>query len=248
VQFALSLFALAVIAAAGWVFLVKSESAMLIMRGDGPFLELMWAMMRPDAAVSYLAATTVMWVVMMIAMMVPAVIPMLIVFRKLDRGAHGAFDPFLFALGYLSAWSGFSVVAALAQWLLHSAGWLGGDLLSVRPLAAAAILVFAGFYQLSPVKDTCLDKCRCPMGFFLANWRDGPRGAVMMGLHHGLFCVGCCWMLMLIMFVGGAMSVMTMALLTTVILAERILPAGPWVARIPGIGLIAWGLALALLA
>jgi len=244
IQLRLTVAALVITAGAGWLFLVQTESAMRTMDSAGPFGSLMMMMMRPGAALPYLAATLVMWVVMMIAMMVPAVIPMLIVFRKLNRGPSSGIDPLLFALGYLGAWSGFSVVAVLVQWGIHGAGWLGGDLLALRPTAAAVILILAGLYQLSPAKDTCLDKCRTPMGFFLANWRDGPGGAFLMGLHHGLFCIGCCWMLMLIMFVGGAMSVMTMALLSVLILAERVLPAGPWVARLPGFGLIAWGILL----
>jgi predicted metal-binding membrane protein len=247
-QQVLTLLALAAIAAVGWYFLVATESAMRVMHGDGFFMELMGMMMRPGSAAPYLGATALMWIVMMIAMMVPAVMPMLLVFRKLDRGKGAPFDTVLFAGGYLLAWFSFSLGAAVLQWVLHNAGWLGGDLLSVRPLLAAGVLVAAGLYQLTPIKEACLDKCRSPMGFFLANWRDGRWGAVRMGLQHGFFCIGCCWMLMLIMFVGGAMSVMTMALLSVFILAERILPAGPWVARLPGVGLIAWGGYLAILA
>lgn len=245
VQLVLTFVALTASAAAGWYFLVATEQAMRVMRGDGVFMELMWMMMRPDAAIPYLGATALMWVVMMVAMMVPAVLPMLIVFRGLDRGPSGGADPLLFALGYLLAWSLFSILAALAQWLLHGAGWLGGSLLSLRPLAAGSILVFAGLYQLTPLKNSCLEKCRSPMGYFLSNWRDGRLGALAMGVHHGLFCIGCCWVLMLIMFVGGTMSVVTMALLTIFIVAERVLPPGPWVARIPGLLLIAWGIVLA---
>ena len=134
------------------------------------------------------------------------------------------------------------------QWTMHGAGFLQGDLLSIRPIAAAAVLIAAGAYQLTPIKEACLNKCRSPIGFFLANWRAGRWGAIRMGLHHGLFCIGCCWMLMLIMFVGGAMSVITMALLSGFILAERILPAGPWVARLPGVALIVCGAYIAALA
>jgi predicted metal-binding membrane protein len=247
-QQALSITALAAIAACSWYFLVETEAAMRVMRGDGIFMQLMWMMMEPGDASRYLGATTTMWVVMMVAMMVPAVMPMLIVFRRLDRGANSEIDTFLFAGGYLLAWCLFSIAAAALQWLMHGAGWLDGELLSVRPLAAACVLVVAGAYQLTPMKEACLDKCRSPMGFFLANWRAGRRGAVSMGLRHGLFCIGCCWMLMLIMFVGGAMSVITMALLSTFILAERMLPAGPWVARLPGLALIAWGSYIAVVA
>ncbi|HCU89895.1 MAG TPA: metal-binding protein, partial [Gammaproteobacteria bacterium] len=110
------------------------------------------------------------------------------------------------------------------------------------------ILMLAGAYQLTPMKEACLSRCRSPIGFFLANWRAGRLGAIRMGLQHGLFCIGCCWMLMLLMFVGGAMSVVTMALLSMFILAERVLPSGPWVSWMPGIALIAWGAYLAIFA
>ena len=217
---------------------------MRVMRGDGLFIELMWSMMEPDEVMRYLVATTIMWMVMMVAMMVPAVMPMVMVFRQLDRGTSTEFDTVLF--GYLSAWCVFSVTAAILQWSLHGAGLLHGDLLSAGPLFAASLLVIAGAYQLTPTKEACLDKCRSPIGFFLANWRPGRRGAIRMGLQHGLFCIGCCWMLMLIMFVGGAMSLITMALLSAFILVERILPPGPWVARLPGIALIVWGAYIAI--
>lgn len=242
----LTFVALSTVAGVGWYFLVATEAAMLDMRGDGFFIELMWMMMSPEDALRYLWATILMWVVMMIAMMVPAVMPMLVVFRKIDRGKSSEFDTVLFAIGYLFAWSAFSVLAAALQWQLHDKGWLGGELLSIRSTAAAGILILAGMYQLTPLKESCLEKCRSPMGFFLANWRAGPIGAFRMGWQHGLFCVGCCWSLMLIMFVGGAMSVLTMALLMLFILGERLLPPGPWVARLPGLGLIAWGITLAL--
>ncbi len=247
-QFALSVLALGVIAACAWYALVEMETAMRVMSGDGPFTELMWRMMRPADALPYLTATSVMWIVMMIAMMVPAVIPMLIVFHKLERTGSAGADTFLFASGYLLAWSAFSVVAALMQWLLHRAGWLGGDVLAAGVYGAAAILVAAGIYQLTPAKDACLDKCRSPMGYFLHHWRDGRIGAVVMGLRHGLFCIGCCWMLMALMFVGGAMSVATMAIVAAMIVAERVLPAGPLVTKVPGFLLVAVGLALPFLA
>jgi predicted metal-binding membrane protein len=248
IQQSLTYAGLITVAAVGWYALIETESAMRVMRGDGIFVELMWMMMTPGDVLRYLGATIVMWVVMMIAMMVPAVLPMLVVFRKLDRGATTEFDTAFFAFGYLSAWSLFSVVAAGLQWILHDAGWLGGDLLAMRPYAAASVLILAGAYQLTPLKESCLKKCRSPMGFFLANWRKGRRGAITMGLHHGLFCIGCCWVLMLIMFAGGAMSVLTMALLSAFILAERILPPGPWVTPIPGFALMGFGVYVAAVA
>ena len=244
----LSFAALIVVAAAGWLFLVKTEVAMRVMRGDGFFMELMWYMMDPHQIKSYLAATVVMWVVMMVAMMVPAVMPMMAVFAKLDRGKDSAYDPLLFACGYLLAWSAFALVAAVLQWFAHRNGALQGTLLATHAFIAAALLIAAGFYQLTPWKTACLEKCRSPLGFFLANWRAGRVGALQMGWQHGYVCIACCWMLMLLMFVGGAMSVFTMLLLCVFILAERTLPAGPWTARLPGVGMIVWGIYLALTA
>jgi predicted metal-binding membrane protein len=111
----------------------------------------------------------------------------------------------------------------------------------VGALGAGLLLLAAGIYQLTPWKTACLRHCRSPAGFFLEHWSPGARGAIAMGLRHGLYCVGCCWVLMLLMFVGGTMSVLTMAVLCGFILAERLLPDGPWVSRIPGTAMIVSG-------
>lgn len=241
-----SYLALAVLAVVAWVFLFESEEAMRSMHGDGLIMDMMWAMMDPSAMVAYLIAAAVMWVVMMVAMMIPAVLPMAMVFRGMHRGRHATAETLLFASGYLIVWSGFAIIGAILQWLLHSRGGLGGHMLEAGPHLAALLLVVAGLYQLTPLKESCLARCRSPIGFFMANWRDGRRGAIVMGAQHGLYCLGCCWMLMLLMFVGGAMSVVTMALLSIFILAERLLPPGPWVSKLPGVALLVAGAALAI--
>jgi predicted metal-binding membrane protein len=235
---------LGVVALVCWVFLVRSEAAMATMTGDGVLMRLMRLMMRPENPGPYLAAAALMWIVMMIAMMIPAALPMVAVYRQVDRSASPGLDAFVFACGYLAGWSAYAVVAAVLQWWLHARGWLHGMMLAGAAPLSAALLIAAGVYQLTPLKDACLARCRSPLGFFLANWRAGRAGAFAMGLHHGLFCVGCCWILMLLMFVGGAMSVATMAILCVFILAERLLPAGPWVRTIPGLVMIGWGAAL----
>ena len=198
-----------------------------------------------DAAVAgsllYVGAAALMWAVMMIGMMTPAVVPMTLVLRRVHRGPHAERATLLFAGGYLLAWTLFAVLAALLQLWLHARGLLEGHLLAVGAQGAGLLLLVAGVYQLTPWKAACLRHCRSPMGFFLQHWSPGASGALRMGLRHGLYCVGCCWMLMLLMFVGGAMSVLTMAVLCVFILAERLLPPGPWVARIPGAAMIAWG-------
>jgi predicted metal-binding membrane protein len=114
----------------------------------------------------------------------------------------------------------------------------------MRTGGAGRVLLAAGLYQLTPFKEACLHHCRSPLGFFLEHWSPGALGAVGMGLRHGLYCIGCCWVLMLLMFAGGAMSVLTMAALCGFILAERLLPPGPWVARLPGGVMILWGATL----
>ena len=237
----LNYIALLAVAAAGWYFLVETEYAMRVMRGEGFFMELMWMMMRPGDFGPYVLASFVMWAVMMIAMMVPAVMPMLIVYRKMERGTKSEWPVFIFAWGYLISWVLFSLLAALIQWGLHGSGVLGGELLVITKPYAAAILVAAGLYQLTPFKNACLERCRSPMGYFLQHFKPGALGAFQMGFSHGLFCIGCCWMLMALMFVGGAMSVLTMAVLSVFIVLERILPPGPWVSRIPGVLLILAG-------
>ncbi|HET7048685.1 MAG TPA: DUF2182 domain-containing protein [Solirubrobacteraceae bacterium] len=169
-----------------------------------------------------------MWVVMMAGMMIPSVAPMVlahagIVRRRVARGA-----PFvssgLFLAGYLVAWSGFSAVAALAQWLLYRSGVLDGHSLAIGPWAGGAVLLAVGVFQLSPAKHACLSQCRTPLGYFLTEWRDGPAGAVTMGLRHGVFCIGCCWLLMAALFAVGIMNILWGAAITAFVIAEKVLP------------------------
>lgn len=244
IQRAASFAALAAVAAIAWIFLAASEAAMTSMQGEGIVVDLMWRMMAPQAAGSYLVAAAFMWIVMMIAMMIPAVMPMAAIYRALPQASNIRFATLAFVAGYLAVWSAFALAAAVLQWWLHASGWLHGHRVATEGAVTGGILLAAGLYQLTPIKLACLARCRSPISFFMDHWRDGRAGAFQMGLRHGLFCIGCCWVLMLLMFAGGAMSVLTMALLSLFILAERILPAGPWVARLPGLALMAGGAAL----
>lgn len=241
IQFRLAVVALVAVASLAWAWLYAAEQAMASMRGTGLLMRLMAAMMAPGDGRAYLLASASMWLVMMMAMMTPAALPMLLVFRGLDRGPDGKHDALLFTAGYLASWSAFALLAAVAQWCLHGLGFLHGAALATSQQVAGAILIAAGLWQLTPLKAVCLAHCRGPMGFFLAHWRAGRRGAVAMGLHHGLYCIGCCWMLMALMFAGGAMSVATMAALAVFILAERVLPGGKWATCLPGLSLIVCG-------
>lgn len=222
----LTVFALGAVTVIAWAFLVRSEAAMTAMAGDGALTRLMWMMMRPRDALPYLVAAALMWVVMMVGMMTPAVVPMAMVYRGMRSDAQRDRDTLLFAGGYLAGWSVFALAAALLQLWLHAGGLLRGHALATSTRGAGILLVAAGCYQLTPWKEACLRHCRSPLGFFLEHWSAGARGALGMGARHGLYCVGCCWVLMLLMFAGGAMSVPTMAALCGFILAERLLPPG----------------------
>ena len=231
-------------AAVAWVWLSESAAVMATMRGDGILLALAGAMMEPAAATPYLAASALMWVVMMAAMMTPAVLPVVLVFFRLERGggARAArLDGALFAGGYLTVWFAFGLAATALQWALHDSAMLETDALAARPILGGSILLAAGVYQLTPFKAACLSHCQNPLAFLLGHWRDGRWGAMRMGMRHGTYCVGCCWALMLLMFVAGVMSVAAMAVLSLFVLGERVLPPGPWTARIPGVALVAWG-------
>ncbi len=226
-----------------WISLWRGAAMMSSMTGTGPRFAWMMAMMRPEHAVPYALATALMWVVMMIAMMTPAVLPLVLTFWKLKRGSpaqsvqHGV----LFGASYLLVWCAFGLLLALLQWGLHRGAMLHTQLLAISPLFAAWLLIAAGIYQLTPLKATCLAHCQTPLVFLLAHWRDGAGGAMQMGITHGSYCLGCCWALMLLMFVGGVMSVGYMALISVFILLERILPVGRWSSWVPGLLLLGWG-------
>ena len=240
----LTIAALAVAAAVSWAWLARSAAVMDAMQGEGMLLALAFAMMEPATTVPYLAATALMWLVMMAAMMTPAVLPVVSVFLRLDRGRGargGSADGVVFATGYLAVWSLFALVATVVQWGLHRAALLHTHVLTASPFLAGAMLVGAGLYQLTPLKTACLRHCQAPLGLLLSSWRDGTAGAFLMGTRHGTYCVGCCWALMLLMFVFGVMSVAAMAVLCVVVLGERLLPPGPWTAKLPGVALIVWG-------
>ncbi len=171
--------------------------------------------------------TFVMWAVMMVAMMAPTAIPMITMYR-LVVGKQCAEDAHvrtgLFLLGYLVAWSGYSVFATLVQWALHGHELLTPMMDNDSGRLAGSVLIVCGLYQCTPWKDRCLSKCRTPLGFLLGAWREGRLGALSMGLKHGLFCVGCCWALMLVLFAVGVMNMIWVAVITGLVLAEKLLP------------------------
>jgi len=194
----------------------------------------------------------VMWAVMMVGMMIPSAAPMILIFtetcRKRSSQGHPYVPTSLFVLGYLAVWTAFSLAATAAQWGLHAAALLSPALLkSTSPTLGGAILITAGVFQWTSLKQRCLTRCRSPLSFLLHEWREGRMGAFIMGLRHGLFCLGCCWALMGLLFVTGVMNLLWVALIGAFVLAEKIAPFERWMSGGAGAALVGWGLWLLLL-
>lgn len=186
-----------------------------------------------------------MWTVMMIAMMIPSAAPMILTFATVNRKRREQERPFvptaIFLAGYLIVWTGFSAVAAVAQWILHAKALLSPMMVSASPLLAGALLITAGVFQWTPLKNACLTHCRSPLGFLMTEWREGKPGALAMGLKHGAFCAGCCWFLMALLFVAGVMNVWWIAAISIYVLLEKVAPNGALVGKITGGMLALWG-------
>ncbi len=207
------------------------------------------AMAMPQAGPWSVADTgglVVMWIVMMMAMMIPSVAPVILLFANISRRRRLqgvlATSASVFTLGYLLAWTGYAVLAALAQSLLHSAAFLSPAMTSRSPLLGGGLLMLAGVYQWLPLKGACLSHCRSPLGFFSTEWREGASGALVMGFRHGSYCVGCCWALMALLFVAGVMNLFWVVVIAGFVLAEKVVPNGRLVGRITGALLAGWGL------
>lgn len=196
----------------------------------------------------YAVLMFMMWWVMMIAMMLPSASPVILLAAGINRRSTPEVKPFgstlAFTSGYLLMWAGFSLLAVVAQWVLSANGYINSVLQSKNALLSASILITAGVWQFTPWKSACLRHCRGPVEFLTKNRRPGNTGALIMGLHHGLYCLGCCWFLMVLLFVGGVMNLFWIAGLAIYVWVEKLLPGGQVVARIMGAALIAWGIAL----
>ena len=209
-------------------------------------------MMPVDAAWSWstAVAVAVMWGGMMVAMMLPSAAPMILTFDALERrnaqAGRAASRSLVFAGAYLLVWIGYSALAAGAQWALQASGMLTPMIVSSSERLTAGLLILAGVYQLTPLKQACLRRCRTPVGFLMAEWRDGMRGALTMGLKHGLYCAGCCWALMLLLFVAGVMNPVWIVFLTLVVALEKWPRLPGWIARLFGGALLCAGAAILL--
>lgn len=198
-----------------------------------------------------LALLIAMWWAMMIAMMAPSAAPAILLYARVHHHAAATGQDLqqlapttAFAAGYLLVWLGFSIAAALLQWGLEHAGLIAMmGMGSQSRWLSAAILIGAGLHQFTPLKQACLAHCRAPGAFLARHWRPHASGALRLGVLHGAYCLGCCWLLMTLLFVGGVMNLLWIALLALLVLAEKAFPPGPWIARAAGALLIIWGLA-----
>jgi predicted metal-binding membrane protein len=199
-----------------------------------------------------LRVVVLMWWIMMIAMMTPSAAPLVLLYGRVARH-HAAGDPpagaaiapaaFL-AVGYLLVWLLFSVAAATVQALLQPAGLISGMMLWSKTAAlSATVLAAAGLYQLSPLKQSCLQHCRAPAQFLVSHWRPGRTGALLLGMRHGAYCVGCCWLLMALLLVGGVMNLAWIVVLTLFVLVEKLAPSGATIGRWSGALLLVWAAA-----
>lgn len=249
-----------VVAGALLVLIVLAWAALLAGAGTGMSVIAMsgwWLPMTLPAGESwpwtpyYWVIAFVMWAVMMVAMMLPSAAPMTLLYAKVVQRADAKADTkeaplcvIAFAGGYLTLWILFSVLAVVLQFALERAGLMTMMMNSRSAVLSGALLIAAGIYQLTPLKTACLKHCRGPAAYLAQHWRPGPAGAWRMGLGHGAFCVGCCAVLMLLLFVGGVMNLVWIAALSVFVAIEKLAPFGEGLAKAAAAVLIATGAAL----
>jgi len=243
----LILVSIALITALAWLYLVHLNRQM------GPTMaqdQMMAAMGMPIDRLWTLADlffSFVMWAVMMVGMMGPSAAPMVLVFAaaQSERGSERvSLSAGSFGLGYVFVWIVFSAGAAIAQLALHKMALLSPAMAVLSPRIGGATLIVAGLYQMTPWKGACLTHCRSPLSFLMTHWRDGRWGAFEIGAHHGAYCLGCCWALMMILFVVGVMNLVWVAALAALVLLEKVGPYGTALARISGAVLAVYGIVL----
>ena len=246
-----------------WIYLfaLRSEMGDMSATADMPGMGTMAGMGDMETARSILAMPMTsawtggdivlmwtMWAVMMAAMMIPSATPMIQAYSKTVESSTRSLaqstpsgSTSLFVVGYLISWSGFAALGTAAQWVLHDAALVDAMGTSTSRWISGSVLLTAGAYQFSNVKGVCLGKCRTPLGFLLSAWRPGPRGALAMGLQHGTLCIGCCWALMALLFVLGVMNLWWIAIVSTVVLIEKITHS-MMLPRVLGVALILWSM------
>lgn len=230
---------LVAITAVAWVVTVQLASGMKMPSGGTDMATAM-----PTVGRQLLLASA-MWSAMMVGMMVPSATPMVATFTEWTRRGHPDRTSLTtvpaFLGGYLVVWLGFSLVAAALQVTLQRTDMLPTTGGISRPAVGGAVLVLAGLFQVTMWKESCLRRCRTPTGFLIAEWRDGANGALVMGIRHGIYCLGCCWALMAVLFVVGTMHLAWMAAVSVFVLVEKVVPRSLRVSQAAAVMLVGWG-------
>jgi predicted metal-binding membrane protein len=239
---AVAAIAMLLLAGLAWLSLVRMRSEM---GGGGVRMAGMVMLGMESWSAVELFQLFLMWATMMVAMMLPSAAPMILLVAGIQRRRQERASPApstaIFAAGYLLVWTAFSAVAAAVQYGLHRAALLSPAMASTSPVLGGLLLVTAGVYQFLPFKSTCLTHCRSPLHFLQHDWREGSAGALLMGVHHGVYCLGCCWALMALLFVAGVMNLLWVAVIAGLVLLEKVARFGPWIGQLAGLMLIGWG-------
>jgi predicted metal-binding membrane protein len=229
-----------------WAYLFHDASQMASMNMDGIGPGGMKALQGGNPFdLAELTLLFLMWSIMMVGMMVPSAAPAILMYATIakkhqERGS--AIPPaWLFALGYLGVWIAFSALATGLQVGMREAALLTPMMVSKSSWLTGPLLILAGIWQWLPIKDACLQKCRAPLQFFMFHWQPGNSGAFRMGMEHGGFCLGCCWAIMLLLFVAGVMNLIWVAVIAAFVFMEKLAPGGAWVGRISGLVMLALG-------
>jgi predicted metal-binding membrane protein len=241
--------ALAAAIGLAWVYLLREAAAMNTMAAEARMHAAMGmaTMTMRTWGVSDWLALFFMWAVMMMGMMLPSAAPVILLvlgaYRRRQE-MHARAAAVAFVGGYLLVWTLYSAVASLGQLALHRAAVLNEEMRLYSATVSGVILLIAGVYQWLPLKNACLARCQTPLGFLTRHWRGGIIGGLSMGVRHGAYCVGCCWLLMALLFVVGVMNIVWIAVLAALVLLEKLLPRGATAGRIAGVAAAAWGLYL----
>ncbi len=236
------LIALFVLCVLSWLYIIYLYNQMYPMNMDALFFAMP---MTPSWSWTDFVLLFLMWFVMMIAMMTPSVTPLVLIFTLINRKRQQRQNPFVpsgyLLCGYFLVWAAFSLFATLLQWLLQQVSLLNPEMITTSKILGGSILILAGVFQFTPLKNTCLRHCRTPISFIHQYWKDGKIGALRMGIQNGIYCLGCCWILMILLFVSGIMNILWIAVISLFVLIEKVLSSVKAISLIAGITLIAYG-------
>jgi len=228
-----------------WLYMFYLYNQMVYMDMNALFFAMP---MTPEWTARDFILLFLMWLVMMIAMMTPSVAPLILTFATVNRQRRQQDRPFVNSIylmvGYFLVWAAFSLGATLLQWLLQQISLLNPEMKTTSKVLGSFILIVTGIFQFTTLKQTCLKYCRTPLGFILNSWKEGKQGALRMGIENGFYCVGCCWMLMVLLFVAGIMNLLWVALIALFVLVEKISPPVKWIPYAAGFVLVVYGVFL----